>query len=196
MPATMGVTIDGTYMDADVRGVRGSIAIETVQGDVLVEGGERVTAASVQGDVDVRGARGRVRVETTNGEIRVHDVAGELTAETVNGEIRLENVDSRSVGAETVNGDIVYEGTIHDGGTYWFSTHNGDVAVVVPERSNVTVTVATFNGDFESDFPVTITGTRDKRFSFTLGDGSARLELESFGGSIRLQRPGLRGGRG
>lgn len=193
MPPTMSVAIDGTYMDADVRGVRGSIEIETVQGDVLVEGGERVTAASVQGDVEVRGARGRVRVETTNGEIRVHDVAGELTAETVNGEILLEKVDSRSVGAETVNGDIVYEGTIHESGTYRFSTHNGDVAVVVPQRSNVTVTVATFNGDFESEFPVTITGTRDKRFSFTLGNGSARLELETFGGSIRLQRLGATG---
>jgi hypothetical protein len=53
----------------------------------------------------------------------------------------------------------------------------------------VTITVATFNGDFESDFPVTIMGTRDKRFSFTIGDGSARLELETFGGSIRLRRP-------
>jgi DUF4097 and DUF4098 domain-containing protein YvlB len=143
----------------------------------------------VQGDVDVRGARGTLRVGTTNGELRVHDVAGELTAETVNGEIYLENVDSRSAEATTVNGDVVYEGTIHDGGTYSFNTHNGDIVVSVPQGANVTITVATFNGDFESDFPVTIMGTRDKRFSFTIGDGSARLELETFGGSIRLRRP-------
>jgi DUF4097 and DUF4098 domain-containing protein YvlB len=69
MPATMSVEIDGTFMDADVRGVQGRIQIETVQGDIVVEGGERVTAQSVQGDVDVRGARGTLRVGTTNGEL-------------------------------------------------------------------------------------------------------------------------------
>lgn len=189
MPSTMSVEIGGTFMDADVRGVQGRVQIETVQGDIVVEGGGRVSAQSVQGDVDVRGARGTLRVGTTNGELRVREVVGELTAETVNGEIFLEDVDSRSVAATTVNGDVVYLGTIHDGGTYWFNTHNGDIEVSVPQGANVTITVATFNGDFESDFPVTITGTRDKRFSFTIGDGSARLELETFGGSIRLRRP-------
>lgn len=192
LPATMSVEVNGTYMDVDARGVRGTVQIETVQGDVYVEGGEGfVNAVSVQGDVDVRNARGRVRVETTNGEIRVRNVIGEISAETVNGEVDLEMVDSRSVEAVTVNGDIRYDGTIHDSGRYYFNTHNGDISVSVPERANVTITVSTFSGDFESDFPVTITGTKDKWFSFTLGGGSARLELESFGGSIRLRRPGV-----
>lgn len=192
IPASMDVDISGTYMDADVRGVRGTVQIETVQGDITVAGGNRfVTLHSVQGDVTVTGARGRVRVETVNGEIHVSDITGELSAETVNGEMALEGIDSRAVEAVTVNGDITYDGAIHDGGRYWFNTHNGDLTVSVPERANVTVTVSTFNGDFESDFPVTITGTRDKRFSFAIGGGSARLELESFGGSIRLRRPGL-----
>lgn len=196
MPATMNVEVDGTFMDVDVRGVRGEVQVETVQGDVHVEGGEGyLSAHSVQGDVEVSGARGRLRVHTTNGEVRVRDITGELIAETVNGEMSLINIDSRSVEAVTVNGDITYEGTIRDGGRYSLNTHNGDVAVSVPEEANVTVTVATFNGDFESDFPVTITGTRDKRFSFAIGDGSARLELESFGGSIRLRRPRASGGR-
>jgi hypothetical protein len=52
------------------------------------------------------------------------------------------------------------------------------------------VSVSTFQGDFESAFPVTLTEHRGKRFDFTLGGGSARLDLESFGGTIRLVRPG------
>ena len=47
-----------------------------------------------------------------------------------------------------------------------------------------------FQGDFESAFPVTITERHGKRFEFTLGNGSARVELESFSGTIRLVRPG------
>ena len=56
------------------------------------------------------------------------------------------------------------------------------------------VSLSTFNGDFDFDFPVTLTETRggDKRFGFTLGTGSARIELSSFGGTIRLRRPSSR----
>lgn len=193
VPAEMGIQVGGTNVDVDVRGVRGSVEVQTVQGDVVLEGGDRfVTVRSVHGDVVVRGARGRVRAETVNGEIRVGNVVGELAAETVNGDVFLEGVDADVVDAVTVNGEILYDGTIRDGGRYMFNTHNGDVIVFVPETANVTVSVSTFNGDFEPEFPVTIMGTRDKRITFTLGDGSARLQLESFGGSIVLRRP--RGG--
>src|SRR2546422_6531248 len=35
------------------------------------------------------------------------------------------------------------------------------------------------NGDFDSCFPVSVTTTTKHRFSFTIGSGSARLELET-----------------
>ena len=190
IPATMDVELGGTHMDIDVEGVRGTVSVETVQGDVRVVGGSRfITAHSVQGDVEVIGARGRVDAQSVNGEVTVFDAVGDIRAETVNGEIRLERITSPSVEGATVNGEIVYDGTIQDNGRYWFNTHNGDLVVSVPRNANVTVSVSTFNGEFESDFPVTLTGTRGKRFNFTLGGGSARLELESFGGTIRLVRP-------
>jgi len=37
---------------------------------------------------------------------------------------------------------------------------------------------------------VTLTGKTKHRFNFTIGSGSARLELESFNGDIKLCRPG------
>ena len=64
------------------------------------------------------------------------------------------------------------------------------MSVSIPERANVTVSVATFSGDFDSSFPVTLKDKQKHRFTFTLGTGSARLELESFDGSINLRRPG------
>ncbi len=51
--------------------------------------------------------------------------------------------------------------------------------------------VSTFNGEFESEFPVPLSGTRKgKGFNFTLGSGSAQVTLESFQGPIQLLRPG------
>src|SRR5207302_1385494 len=66
----------------------------------------------------------------------------------------------------------------------------GAVTAGIPDRTNVTVSVATFNGDFDSSFPVSVTNTTKHRFNFTLGSGSGRLELETFNGDIRLRRPG------
>ena len=76
-------------------------------------------------------------------------------------------------------------------GRYALSTHNGDVTVTVAEGTSASVSVSTFNGEFESAFPVTLTETRKgKRFNFTIGGGSAQVTLESFQGTIQLVRPG------
>ena len=153
-------------------------------------------------------------MSSVNEGVRVTDVSGDLTAETVNGDLVLDQVESGDVDASTVNGDVEYTGTIRDGGRYSIATHNGDITVAIPEGSNVTVSVASFSGDFESAFPVQLTvsvasfsgdfesafpvqltETRRKRFTFVLGSGKARMELESFSGTIALERPGSRRSR-
>src|SRR6266705_427360 len=123
-------------------------------------------------------------------DIKVDGAQNEITAETVHGDITLVQIESANAEANTVNGDITYDGTIKDGGRYRFGTHDGDVRVSVPEKANVSVSVSTFNGDFSACFPVQLTGKTKHRFNFTLGSGSARLELESFGGDIKICRPG------
>jgi len=56
---------------------------------------------------------------------------------------------------------------------------------------NATLMVRTYNGSFKSTFPVKQDDQAPrKRFTLTLGNGSAHLELESFGGTIALRRPG------
>lgn len=196
LPATMDIELGGTNLDVTAIGVGGTVKVETVQGDVHVSGGSRfITLNTVSGDVTLTGAQGRMNVTSVNGDVDIRDAQGELLVETVNGDIVLHRVQSDLVEGSTTNGDIDYDGTIRNNGRYWFNTHNGDITVWMNANANATISVSTFNGEFESDFPVTLTETRrgGKRFSFTLGSGSARVELDSFGGTIRLARPG--GGR-
>jgi hypothetical protein len=191
VPVAMDLSLGGVYTDVSVEGSTGRIAVETVQGDVTVRGGRSlVTLHSVDGDVEATGVVGRLEANSTNGEVTVDDAEGEVNVEGVNGDINLRSIRSDNVNVTTVNGSIVYRGPVQDDGTYRLSTHNGDVSVSVPAGANATVTVSTFSGDFESDFPVTLTGTRQgKRFGFTIGSGKATMELESFQGSIHLVRP-------
>ena len=193
VPAWMALDLSGVYTDVHVDGSRGPVAVETVQGDVEVSGGEgQISLSSVQGSVTLRNAKGRIEVHSVNQDVRVATTSGEIKAETVNGEIVLDKVDATNLDASTVNGDVEYDGPIHDGGRYALSSHNGDITIAVAPTANAAVGVSTFGGDFESDFPVTMTeGRKGKRFSFTLGKGGgAQIELESFQGTIRLARPG------
>jgi DUF4097 and DUF4098 domain-containing protein YvlB len=197
-PSWMPLDLSGVNTDVTVVGARGPVSVETVQGSVDVEGGNGlVSLQSVQGSVDLKGAKGRLEVHSVNEDVTVTGSSGEVTAETVNGDITLSKVDATSVMTSSVNGELLYDGTIRNSGRYDFSTHNGGITVTVAEGTNAAVSVATFNGEFASDFPVTLNETRKgKRFSFTIGSGSAKVTLESFQGSIELVRPGnLRGVR-
>ena len=192
VPKWMALDLAGVNTDISVENTEGEVKAETVQGDVSITGGSRlITASSVDGDVRILRARGKIEASSVNGDVRIEAALGPVVVSSVNGEIVLVRIDSDDVEASTVSGEVSYEGRIQDGGSYRFSTHSGAVSVGVPAGANATVSVATYSGEFSSAFPVRLNQTRrGKQFSFTIGNGSAQLELESFQGEIRLHRPG------
>ena len=192
VPAWMAVNVDAHASTVSVQGVRGEVSASTIRGSIAVSGAsEFVAAVSVEGQIQVEGARGRVQAETVNQGVVLRNIRGEVQAETVNGGIRLEDVHGSSIQAETVNGGISYSGAFQEGGYYRFISHNGAVTVAVPQLPDARVSVSTFNGGFDSEFPLQLTSmSGGKSFSFVLGEGTARLELESFNGQIRLVRGG------
>jgi DUF4097 and DUF4098 domain-containing protein YvlB len=192
-PAWMPIKVEGTYNFVTMDGVQGEVFANTVRGDIVIKGGTGIiTAKSVEGEVQVEGARGKVNVSSVNEKIKITDTSGEITAESVNGGITMTGIDSKSVDASTINGNIVFEGKLADGGHYSFDTHNGDLSLGVPENANATFTIRTYQGSFSTDLPldgVSRAGIqRGRRVTTTLGNGSADVSLETFGGSIRVRR--------
>jgi DUF4097 and DUF4098 domain-containing protein YvlB len=193
VPAATPLSLGGTYAEITVEGVTGPIRAETVDGEVNVKGGRgNITLSSIQGSVSLADASGRIELTSVNEDIDVDNVQGEIKIEATNGEVTMTRIRSSSVEAATINGDVVYDGTINDGGSYSFTSHNGDITVTIPERANVTITGATANGDIDASFtlPLTQTPHKGRRWNFKLGSGSARVEVESFQGDIELRRPG------
>jgi DUF4097 and DUF4098 domain-containing protein YvlB len=191
VPVRTDLSISGVYNDVTIDGVQGGISVETVNGGIEVRGGDGfVTLKSVEGEVSLTDAKGRVMLSSVNEDVVVTNVNGDISVETVNGEVRMERIVSSSVSATTVNGDILYDGTIQDGGQYSLNTHNGDIDLSLPVGANATVEVSTFNGEVDLPFPVAVSKMSRNRFTFVLGSGSGRLNLESFQGTIRLYRPG------
>jgi DUF4097 and DUF4098 domain-containing protein YvlB len=199
VPVGTGLTVNAVSSDIDVRDVCGEAELQSVSGDVTLACAQgNVSVMSVSGDVNVRDVRGRLEVTSTSGDVTVLTARGDVVAaHSVSGDISLERVESQDVGAETVSGEVGFSGPIREGGRYRFQSHSGDLTIRPDGALNATISVSTFSGDLDSDFPVTLTpgrGIRPRDFEFTVGSGKARLSLSSFSGTIYLRRGGP-GGR-
>lgn len=193
-PAWMPVKVEGTFNFITVEGAQSEVTASTVRGDVVIRGGTgTITAKSIEGEVVVDGARGRVTASSVNQGIRISGVSGDIAADTHNGSILMTRVTSSNVEATTINGQVLYEGAVADRGRYRFTTHNGNITATVPETSNVTFVVRSYSGNFHSQHevkgPPADEIRRGRRLMYTLGNGSAEMEMESFGGQIRVRRP-------
>lgn len=191
-PGWMPIKVDGQFNFITIDGAQAEVSAESVRGDIVIKGGTGfVSAKSIEGEIVVEGARGTVNVSSVNEGIKISDTSGDITADSVNGAITMTRMDSKNVEASTVNGDITYEGTLPEGGHYTLTTHNGDVLLGIPENASATFTVRTYNGDFSTDLPLQgnqTDGHRGKKLTLTLGKGSADVNLESFGGEIRVKK--------
>jgi len=211
VPRTFGVSAEGVNTAMRVTDVHGDISLETVNGPITIRGSRgRVNAESVQGLVSIENANGRISATSVNQGVFIRNATGELNIEAVNGPVLLYGIDSRRVSAETVNGAVELDGRVYNDGNYSLATHNGRITMVIPEGANARVSVYTFNGRVNASFmelPAAAPrsprppGTRTQppqppqpphsgRYSFTIGSGGATIELETFGGSIQLVRPG------
>ena len=187
------VTVSDVCGEASLGSISGGVTLRCANGDVQVE--------SVSGDVEASDVRGHLEIHSTSGDVQVQGVRGDVSAGSVSGDLTLDRVDGQDVRAETVSGDIGFSGPVHDGGRYGFHSHSGDVTVRPDGDLSASISISTFSGDVESDWPMTINPgggpVRPREWEFTIGAGGAKLTLESFSGTIYLRRGGAsrRGGR-
>jgi len=161
--------------------------------------GVNLQASTVSGDVQATSLRGLVNVATVSGEILVRDAAGTLVeATSVSGDVQLVNIRADQVAAETVSGDVEYQGEIRPRGEYDFQTLSGDVVLRVPRGLGAEISASTFSGSIRSSFEITTREdrrsrwTNSRRLTGTIGDGGAQLRLQSFSGSVELLEMGGR----
>ena len=126
--------------------------------------------ATVNGSVHVSGVDGAGELHSVNGDVTVADSRGGFSAHTTNGDIREEVarlISSRPLTLETVN---------------------GSVALAVPAGTPAALEVHCWNGDFHSDFPMTMVGAYDPReFQGKLSGGGTSVRLRTTNGSVRVQ---------
>ncbi len=194
VPIGTSVILESFSGPLSVRGVKGEVKLEALSGDLQVSDAVgSVSAEAVSGNVDISKVDGNVRAESVSGSVAVADVDGEIATESVSGRINIMRAKSKSARAETVSGSVGYTGTIDPTGNYVFKTHSGRLTLGIPTTASASISLETFSGSVDSDFPVTMEGGRtqsghESRFQFRIGDGRARITLETFSGNIVIQR--------
>ena len=190
VPAWIGLTVQGRSVDVVVEGVEGGVEVRTISGDVTVRRATgTIQARSVEGELRVEDSRGRIQLRSLGDDVSVLRVGGTVQVETTDGDLRLLDVEAAAVQASTMDGDIEFSGPVRGAGRYVLTTHDGDISLGVVGELGARVSVSTFDGSFESDFPVVTERYQSGReLRFTVGGGGAELVLRAFDGEIRLRR--------
>ncbi|HEU4995036.1 MAG TPA: DUF4097 family beta strand repeat-containing protein [Gemmatimonadaceae bacterium] len=198
VPVGVRVSARATNGDIAITGTRGSVEARTQSGDLTVEDvAEMVDLSSLSGDITGRGLSGNIDINATNGEITLTDVKGDLEVTSVSGDIDLRNVVAKYVRARSTSGDINYDAVVDTAGRYELASHSGSVYLIVPQGTGALLSVSTYSGSIESDFPITLKPgdqgpSRGRRFTFEIGKGDARISAESFSGDITIRTKGRR----
>ena len=198
VPTGVRVSARSTSGDVAISGTKGAVEARTQNGDLSVSDvGEVVDLNSYSGDITARGIVGNVEITTLNGEVMLSDVKGDVDATSVSGDIDLRNISARYVRAKSTSGDVTFDGAIDNTGRYELGSHSGSVYFTIPQGTGALLTVATYSGSIESDFPITLKPGEhgigaSKRFTFEIGKGDARVSAESFSGDITIRSAATR----
>ena len=198
VPVGVRVSARSTNGDITISGTRGSVEARTQNGDLSVtDVGEVVDLNTYSGDIIARGIVGNVEISTLSGEVMLTDVKGDVDATTVSGDVDLRGVIARYVRAKSTSGDVTFDGAVDNTGRYELGSHSGSVYLSIPQGTGALLTVATYSGSIESDFPITLKPGEHgigstKRFTFEIGKGDARVSAESFSGDITIRSAATR----
>jgi DUF4097 and DUF4098 domain-containing protein YvlB len=184
--------------DISIRGTKAQVEASSISGDVRVEDAtDGSDFGSISGRLELTGVSGRTEVSTVSADIRIDGISGDLKVSGVSAEISIRRGTLNRLRAETVSGDITYDGTFAPDGDYQFNAHSGEILFSIPSNGGAALELETWSGDISTDFPLTLqpgegVGRRNRRMQFTIGSGGARISAETFSGDITIRRVAAR----
>lgn len=128
-------------------------------------------------------------IETVNGDVEIASVSGKVKASTVNGSLNVSGLQS-DVDLETVNGSVEASfDTLGEGQRVSADAVNGKIVIILPKNASARVNAETVNGSIDADdFGLEPEkGFVGRDLSGEIGDGGARISLDTVNGSIKIK---------
>ncbi|MCG8461042.1 MAG: DUF4097 domain-containing protein [Holophagales bacterium] len=197
-----GLALEARTMASDItlRGLGGPVEVETLSGRVQLEvQGSEVDVTTVSGLVTVDGVAESLRIETVSGSVRVSARVPELEVETVNAGVHLEPGILRRASVRSLSGRVLLDAALHSSASVKLTSHNGRIELVLPEEVSATFELTTAIGEIENGLRGASASPTSpdrpegagKELRLVSGAGEARVEAESFTGTLALRsKPG------
>jgi hypothetical protein len=192
--------------DVDVIGIRGpanfisgsgGISASDISGDVQATTGSgeiklskvqgQVQASTGSGDITLDAVRGAARLHTGSGEMDISDSGDALDATTGSGDVTIKGA-AADIRLRTSSGDVTVQGN-PGGSNYWdFRTNSGEVVLQVPSAASFRLYARSSSGDIDAAIPIVMEGTTAKHeLRARIGDGKARVEIQTSSGNVSLK---------
>src|SRR5262249_18005630 len=161
----------------------GSLHVEKVHGDLLLEGNNGPIEVADSGD-------GHIHIRTLDGKVSLTNVHnGHVEISSMGGDVVLNSVDGPLVKVNSNSGKIQYDGDFADSGIYDFSSYTGNIEAQAPPTASIDVLARSTKGPVQSDFSLEPKHTPfaakvGSAFAGTLNKAASSVSLFSFSGKI------------
>jgi DUF4097 and DUF4098 domain-containing protein YvlB len=166
------VTLEGDfYGDTHVEHVGSTFHLHSSRTDFEVAKLDGAFSLDA-GDLSAERASGPLKISTRSKDISLTRISGDVTVDNSNGNVDVES--SLPLGA------------------YNIRNRNGHVKVTVPENAGFTVDARSYQGELQSDFTLTKSGSdTNGQLIGSVGNGGPRLSLTADHGDVELRRGNL-----
>lgn len=192
--------------DATVANVDGDLRVTVAAASVSAEHTRgRLSLDTGSGSVSVTDAQGEVRLDTGSGGVTIEGVHGEtLDVDTGSGSVRGRDIDTKMLKIDVGSGGLSLDAvkaprvTVDAGSGHTelgflqpvedlaVDAGSGGVTLHLPATQGAEVDIETGSGGIDTDFPVQTTRLSRDRLHGQIGDGKARIKIESGSGRVRL----------
>lgn len=159
-------SVSGSASLTDI--VAGNVDLSTTSGrvEIDVSGCDKFEFHSVSGDIRAAVDSVHTNVDTTSGRIELTGLTGDLYARSISGDIDA---------AFTALGDVRVNET------------SGSVTLTVPADSSFSLDFGTVSGEFNSDYPVTMTDTSKTHIRGNVGSGGPQVQVQTVSGGLTIR---------
>ncbi len=168
-----------------------AISVET-RYDRQKQNNDWKTGSKLRVDYHLMVPRGAVlnEIETVNGDVHVSEFTNLVHISAVNGKV-VANKLKGTANLSAVNGEVSADfGSLDTTSKITLSTVNGRVNLAIPSDASATVKADSLNGSIENDFGLPVRKGKyvGRDLYGKIGNGEAKIKLDSVNGSLKLTR--------
>lgn len=197
MTGSGNLSVNGIEGPANLMAGSGSIVASDIAEDIqAIAGSGKIELSRIKGQVQATAGSGKIVLTDVSGESRVQAGSGSLTivrpsdtvtASSGSGEIQISGAKA-DLRVRTGSGKLEVDGN-PDASTFWeFRSSSGSVTLRVSPTASFRLYARSNSGDIDAGIPITMEGTAGKHsLRARIGDGKARVEIETSSGNIALR---------